>query len=431
MLNAQLIPDTVALVTLIALLEVFRRRHPADRVRLWLIGMLWIFVECVARMFYERHAPYHRFLHVIALDSYVIAGTIFVYSAHRNAIPWTTRFVVHAVNVLPMVIIAAMYGAEYRGSMLPYYLCCAFALITGGLMATVFRSSLSSRLGTYLVFRVLIWGPTIGFLYTHEVRAAVYWLLATLFLAAGISMHQMLERSGAGKLAIVAGFTMWAFCFGTHPFVSDNGFWGPIMSRFWDLQKFIIMVGMLMVLLDEQIAHNHSLALHDDLTGLPNRRLLEDRLAQAMARAERNGSSTAVVMLDLNGFKRVNDTLGHAAGDHLLCQFVEELKKAVRTADTLARYGGDEFVVVVGDIVRGQPVDRLVEAMRRAGARDYEVQGHTFAVEAAVGAAVFPEDAGTVTELLRIADDRMYRNKPLRPVTGGISSSDLGIPIAK
>jgi diguanylate cyclase (GGDEF)-like protein len=203
------------------------------------------------------------------------------------------------------------------------------------------------------------------------------------------------------------------------------------MSRFWDLQKFIIMVGMLMVLLDEQIAHNHSLALHDDLTGLPNRRLLEDRLAQAMARAERNGSSAAVIMLDLNGFKRVNDTLGHAAGDQILCQFVEELKKAVRTADTLARYGGDEFVVVVGDIARGQSIDRLVDAMRRAGAREYEVQGHTFPVEAAVGAAIFPQDARTVAELLRFADDRMYRDKPFRPLAAGISSSDLGLPIAK
>lgn len=412
MLNAELIPDLAALATLIVLLEVFRRRHPEDRVRLWLWGMLWILLECVARLFYIRDGAFHVITHVMALDAYIIAGTIFVYSSRLNdGVPLPQKLLMYTLNNLPMLVVETLYGADLRTNLVPYYACAAFALLTCAVITALYRRPFGTGRGTYIFFRLFNWLPVTYFVSMHQLRAAVYWLLATLFLAAGIGMHQTLERRSAGKLAIVAGFTLWAGCFVLHPFVTDSQYWAPIASRFWDLQKFIIMVGMLMVLLDEQIARNHALALHDDLTGLPNRRLLEDRLSQSMARSERNGTSTAVLLLDLNSFKNVNDTLGHAAGDIVLKQFTDRLKTVVRSADTLARYGGDEFVIVVSDLARGSSPSGLSSAIQQASRGEFHLQGHTFYLEAAIGAAVYPEDASKADDLLRLADDRMYNNK--------------------
>ncbi|WP_263411117.1 GGDEF domain-containing protein [Terriglobus tenax] len=428
MLNAELIPDLAALAALMVMLEVFRRRNPQPRVRQWLFGMLWIFIECVSRMFYVRNGPFHVLTHVMALDAYVIAGVIFIYSARRTALPWQQIALFYGMNILPLLVLETMYGADYRDNLVPYFACGAFALLMSVVMATLFRYYIVTSPLAYLAVRFLNWLPAIVLLYFHQVRAAVYWLLASLFFAAGMGMRRTLERRSPGRLAIVAGFTLWAFCFVIHPVVDHNSYWAPIASRFWDLQKFIIMVGMLMVLLDEQILKNRNLALHDELTGLPNRRLLEDRLAQATARSERNGTSTAVLLLDLNGFKTVNDTLGHAAGDRVLKQFADSLSQSVRAADTFARFGGDEFVIVVSDLVRGEPIEKLLAAMRRASIGDYEVQGRHFHIEAAVGGALYPDDGATPDQLLRIADSHMYQDKPGRPT--GTSPKQFAAPLA-
>jgi diguanylate cyclase (GGDEF)-like protein/PAS domain S-box-containing protein len=153
------------------------------------------------------------------------------------------------------------------------------------------------------------------------------------------------------------------------------------------------------------------LAFHDGLTGLPNRSLLEDRLAQAIASAERHGHSFAVLFVDLDGFKEVNDRYGHDRGDEFLKEMARRLADVVRGGDTVARMGGDEFVLLLAQ-VSGRAevtaaVDRLLEIFRQP----IPVGEATVSVTASIGAALYPEDEVNGDTLLRHADVAMYHAK--------------------
>jgi diguanylate cyclase (GGDEF)-like protein len=154
-------------------------------------------------------------------------------------------------------------------------------------------------------------------------------------------------------------------------------------------------------------------ATHDPLTGLPNRTLLSDRLAHAMTRRRRRPGEPAVALIDLDGFKDVNDRLGHQAGDEVLVQTAHRLLSTVRAEDTVARLGGDEFVVLYEDVpdeAAGHVLAALEQRLTQAFARPFSVRGHPVDVKASVGlVAAAPEELGY--ELLGRADELMYRQK--------------------
>jgi diguanylate cyclase (GGDEF)-like protein/PAS domain S-box-containing protein len=161
---------------------------------------------------------------------------------------------------------------------------------------------------------------------------------------------------------------------------------------------------------EEAVRH---LAYHDSLTGLPNRRLLDDRLKQALYAAERRSRKVAALLIDLDDFKRVNDSLGHRAGDVVLREVAHRLTGCVRKADTLARQGGDEFVVVLPDVQADADCGVVADKLLRALAQDFRVEGEAFRIGASIGISLYPEQAGDGDALLRNADAAMYRAKQL------------------
>src|SRR5262249_35121977 len=152
-------------------------------------------------------------------------------------------------------------------------------------------------------------------------------------------------------------------------------------------------------------------AFHDPLTRLPNRALFMDRLEHALLRADRREQAVAILFLDLDNFKVVNDSLGHQAGDHLLVSAAERLLECVRTEDTVARLGGDEFTILIED-VRG--LDAALEVAERIAYQlqaPFMVVGHEVFSTASVGIAVSGAGVATTADLLRNADLAMYRAK--------------------
>ena len=154
-----------------------------------------------------------------------------------------------------------------------------------------------------------------------------------------------------------------------------------------------------------------SLALHDALTGLPNRRLLMDRLSSAIAHARRNKHDMAVMYLDLDGFKRINDTFGHAVGDTLLSMVAARLVAAVRQEDTVARLGGDEFVIVLWELSHGDGVDKLVSKLIQAVSQPYVIQGVSVSVTASAGVGIYPAHGEDAESLMKSADLALYEAK--------------------
>jgi diguanylate cyclase (GGDEF)-like protein len=153
------------------------------------------------------------------------------------------------------------------------------------------------------------------------------------------------------------------------------------------------------------------IANHDALTGLPNRVLLADRLELAIAHAVRTSEIFVVCYIDLDGFKPVNDRLGHLAGNQLLCEIAKRFKSIVRNNDTIARVGGDEFVIVLGEMKSPDDckviLDRLLEDVRQP----VHIGNETAHVTASIGVAIFPHGANDAESLLRLADQAMYLAK--------------------
>ena len=160
--------------------------------------------------------------------------------------------------------------------------------------------------------------------------------------------------------------------------------------------------------LEMQTAHK---ALHDHLTGLPNRDLFHDRLKHAITRAKRHESLLGVMFLDLDGFKPINDTLGHDVGDKLLVALARRLEDGLRGSDTPARFGGDEFVVLCEDVADEQHVIAIAERLQRAIAEPFRIDDHELNVTSSMGIVVSDGREHGAGELIRNADEAMYRAK--------------------
>lgn len=178
--------------------------------------------------------------------------------------------------------------------------------------------------------------------------------------------------------------------------------------------------------LTQQEMQSRYLALHDSLTGLPNRRLLEDRFRQALARAVRHRKPLALLLLDVDGFKWVNDKLGHAVGDRLLVSMVQRLTAGIRGADTACRYGGDEFVLLLPEIDHLEAATNVAAKIGVRLAAPYFAGGYQIQISVSVGAAVYPFDGHTYEELMAHADKAMYRQKS----TAGAQRASILMPLA-
>ena len=154
-----------------------------------------------------------------------------------------------------------------------------------------------------------------------------------------------------------------------------------------------------------------SLALRDALTGLPNRALLDDRIDRELRRARRTADAFALMVVDLDGFKEVNDIRGHDAGDQVLQSLARRLESVVRASDTVARIGGDEFVVLSNETRTEEEAAALVGRLRQSLRQPYQINGSVVEIDASIGWALFPSDGATPAELLGRADVQMFATK--------------------
>ncbi|MFO7982730.1 MAG: EAL domain-containing protein, partial [Desulfuromonadales bacterium] len=171
------------------------------------------------------------------------------------------------------------------------------------------------------------------------------------------------------------------------------------------------------VIIEKQLNENRrrlqELAHNDPLTGLPNRLLFDDRLTRALNRCKRSDGELALVFLDLDRFKNINDSLGHSAGDHVLCEMARRLLELVRTTDTVARWGGDEFLMILEQESGNLPVSEIVSRIKSKLSEPVVFEDHELTVSSSIGISLFPVDARSEEELLKCADTAMYRAKEL------------------
>jgi diguanylate cyclase (GGDEF)-like protein len=404
-MNYSFLPDLLALAILIVILLLLRRRHPQGRADIWLLGLFFTLVEAVAHTFYPQNQLPPKSLHLIVMDCYLLAGVVFVWAAGGYPFSKNPELLYLLLNSLPLLAITSLYGLHI------YSATAFFASMAAGLVIGVSSSLYVRHNWRYAALHVCGW-IGMGYLIRQaQYRDAVYWSLCCVYTIAAINFQRRLAHNSTGKLAIVTGFTIWALCLLLHPWIVTYRTYADLTSHVWNMQKSLISIGMILVMLEEQVSSNEWLALHDELTGLPNRRLFADRLTTAIERADRMSSRLALLILDLNGFKIINDTLGHQAGDQVLREVSSHLRKSVRASDTLARLGGDEFIIVATDLGVDQSLDHFLASVRSALERPIMVEGQSMMISASLGMAIYPDDADDSIKLLRIADQRMYALK--------------------
>ncbi|HSB51863.1 MAG TPA: EAL domain-containing protein [Dissulfurispiraceae bacterium] len=191
----------------------------------------------------------------------------------------------------------------------------------------------------------------------------------------------------------------WVIDFG-RPFNDLEGNFAGFINSCRDVTERILQ--------EQQLAY---MATHDPLTDLPNRVLFIDRLKQAMVEAERHDCMVAIMFLDLDSFKLINDALGHETGDLLLKAVAKRLNACVRSVDTIARLGGDEFIIVLPDVCHEQDIAQVAQRILDGFTEPFHVEGNEFFITASVGITVFPGDSSDINNLLKNADIAMYNAK--------------------
>lgn len=403
-MDPHLVLDAAALCLLLVLLHLLGKRHPESRVHLWLAGLLLILGEALAHILFTVPGPWHRASHAAALVFYLLAGQTFIYASLRPLDHDRRLFTALFLSATPQVAAMILYGFDVRGER-PFLICAA-----AGVALALLCTPLASRPVLFCTLKLLGWTGFVGAVLQPDFRYAVYWVLFWVYMCAAVIFARSLPRISTGRYAIVLGFGVWSLCFLTHSWVSEHPAFQPYVDDIWNLQKFLVAIGMLMVMLEDQVARNRDLALHDDLTGLPNRRLFDDRISQAILQGARTGSKTGLFLLDLNGFKGINDSFGHQAGDEVLRAVTANLTRVLRSSDTLARIGGDEFAIIASNL---RAPDTLMELIHSAISVPITVSGSEIVVTASVGLAISPEDTLSPENLSRLADARMYAEKQM------------------
>lgn len=417
------LPALVALAILVAVFAAISRHHTRERVRLWLAG--WTLVLLRAAVQFANPPQPHGF-HLnsaIGLCALELASTVFVVSVAPQAATVTRQVLLALVLALPAVTYttAMLWGVKAPAF---YYAtmgaCCAGVL----LLLWAWYRRMTLYVACVAAATIAATGLVIWSIAAQKPEYGVHILLASVNFAAAALFWYRLKRTSAGVLATVFGFFTWGAGFPI-AIALRNYFPATRMDvEIWDIPKYLVAIGMIVTLLEEQILESEHLAYHDALTELPNRRLLQDRLMQAMAHAARSGLKVAVLLLDLDEFKAVNDTFGHRIGDGVLQEVVSRLSARLRAADTLARTGGDEFTVI-SEVADGQGAQTLVWALEAALLLPLRVERKTVKLSVSIGYALYPDDAADSADLCALADRAMYVAKYRRSMNPSSADSTL------
>lgn len=419
-ISLKALPALVALAILVAVFAGISRQHTKERVRLWLIGWAFVLLHSVVLFVHPAGLRWINLNFAVRMTALELASIAFVVSVAPRATTTKRQIILGTALGLPALAYTCgmVFGVE---SHVFYY---AFLIL--GLSSLLILISRWYRKITVYVVSVLIGLITLAGLVTWTVATdkgelGIHLILAALnFFAAGLFWYR-LHRASAGVMATVFGFTAW----GLFPTVFVAAHVASSMghdAEVWNIPKYLVAVGMIVTLLEDQIRFSEHLAYHDALTGLPNRRLLQDRLLQAMAHADRANHKVAILLLDLDDFKEVNDTFGHRIGDSALQQVVARLSSRMRASDTLARTGGDEFTVI-SEVTNQQGARTLVSALESALVLPLKVEGKVVRTGISIGFALYPDDGSDPVELCATADRAMYATKrggrSLRSSAGG------------
>ena len=234
--------------------------------------------------------------------------------------------------------------------------------------------------------------------------------LMLIFLSAAYLYALAARRFTRGVIAGVVGLAGWGLTF---PLTAIVGHLTPGLNldRLLELPQYLVVAGVVLQLLQDHVLSTERMAMHDPLTDLPNRRLFEERLIVTMEEAKLQRTTIACLVIDIDNFKTINDTLGHEAGDQLLRALAVRLSWHMSPRDILARTGGDEFTALLAGVRDEHHLRFIAGAMMSAASVPVLIHGKQVDVRISIGIALSPDHSDDIDELRRLADEAMYRAK--------------------
>ncbi len=408
-MNFKVLPSLIALAILVGVFRAVLRQAAAERLHLWLTGWILVLIHFVAAFLDVGNGLWDRVTSVVSLGALELASISFLISMSPRATNRRRQLLLGAILGIPALLYTTAVVWELTARSF-YYLVVVVALAATSVLAWKWYRDSPAYFAGVLLASVVFSSGLIWVIARNHADFGLEVMLAGFNFVVAFLYWRHFHRGTAGVLTTVFGFVGWGAVF---PIGVVLQLYSPatvVESEVWNIPKYFVAVGMILTLLEEQVHKNEYLAYHDALTGLPNRRLLEDRLEQALTRADRGGRKVAVFLIDLDRFKEVNDNFGHRIGDLALQQVVLRLSSRMRAADTLARSGGDEFTVV-SDVSDEHGADILISALESALAVPLRVEGQLIQTGMSIGVALYPDHGRNPDELRAAADQAMYLAK--------------------
>ena len=416
-MNLYGLPEFGAYALLVALACVLIYQRPSYALSYWLSGWVLIVVHAGIFMLMPARPPYD----LLGRGTLALAGQAFILAAFYQsgrASRGSRTLVLVAVSgglniAFQVLATAAADGPSGHGQSVGLYVLLVLGALVTLWLISEDRSAGASAMRLSVVMIMVAYGLQAALLAHYGPLMASQWLMCWTYLAAAYLFVRQTPVTSIGVAFTALSFTLWGLVFPVYTLLAiyQPDIAGHIDPGAWNLPKFLAAASMILVLLEDRIASVTYLATHDELTALPNRRLYERRVTAAIDGGRRSATGFALIVIDLNGFKAVNDTLGHQAGDELLHTVAARLRNVVRHTDTLARTGGDEFTAILHLVDDASDVDHVPGKVAEALREPITLHGQPHPVTASVGVAVYPTDGTTIADLTTVADQRMYDQK--------------------
>ena len=405
-MDRSLLPDIFGLTVFIVGFRPLARRV-GPHANLWFLGWTFVLLHHLALLFNAPPGMRHAVAQLIASWAIDLCGLVFLIVSAN--VP--TRRIGPLLMLelgLPVLLQSGLFVFNVEQPAAQFAACILFLTPAVHMLAWPRHRShpmvvVTAAFATY--------GLAMLPIVRRDPRVPVEGALALLFLSAAYLFFISAERYTRGVIAATAGLAGWGL---SYPLAMAIAHYLPGFSldhALFELPQYFVIAGIMLTLLEEHVERTERLAMHDPLTDLPNRRMFEQKLIATMEEARLNRTTVACLVIDVDNFKAINDTLGHSAGDQLLRALAVRLSWHMSPRDILARTGGDEFTALLAGVNDEHHLRFVAAAMMSAGSVPIAIDGNPVDVRISIGIALSPDHADDIDSLRRAADQAMYSAK--------------------